>query len=440
MSTAQDSTRVRDRISEGFTRERFELEVNRARTPFILWLALIAAAFVAFVVLLAELHLSAPWASSYQFKLQASDVTAVEPGNPVRIAGVQVGHVTSVGLADGSPVLGLGIASRYGPLYRDARVAIRPNTPLQDMYLDIVSRGTKAAGQLPKGGELSAVDSESPVQFGQVIDIFDSSVRPRVTATIDALGQGLGDHGAELREALVELAPFLQTAQRFERAIAVRQHETRLLVHNFALLTGELATRSSGLNGLVSNGARTFERLASVQQPLGQLIDELPPTLRELPPALAAVRTASGQLGPALQALLPAADALAPALASLERLSPPAQAALAEIDQALPPLTRLNTSAYPLAHDLARSFSLLRPQAPRLNRATAALLRCETALQNFFQWTLSVSKMSGLHGDMQRGIGLIGPQTFAGLATTKVNGETGLLSIAPTCSGVPPGP
>jgi virulence factor Mce-like protein len=439
VSTVEES-RVRDRISERLTRERLRLEVKRSRTPFILLLALLTGALLSFALLLTKLHLPAPWASTYQLHVAAADVTGVQPGNEVRIAGVQVGHVTSVSLNDGTPVLGLSIDPKYRPVYRNARVEIRPNTPLQDMYLDIVSRGTRAAGAIPDGGELAAAHTQPSVQIGQVIDIFDASVRPRVTATVNALGQGLGDHGAQLRQALVELAPFLGVAQRFARETAIRRLETRRLVHNFALLSGELANRTNELHGLIRDGATTMERLASVERPLGAFIDQLPPTLRELPPAFAAVNATAAQLDPAARSLLPVADALAPALAALEQLSPTAQRALAALDRTFPGLTRLVRATEPLSTRLGRSFSLLRPQVPRLDNATAALLPCETALQKFFQWTLSVSKMSGLHGDMQRGLGLIGPQTFEGLATTKLNGDQGLLSIAPTCSKVPPGP
>jgi len=431
---------VRERISERLTRERLTLEVKRARVPFALWLALLAGALLAFALLLSKLHLPAPWASTYSFEVAAANVTGVEPGNEVRIAGVQVGHVTAVSLKRGAPLLSVTIDPGYAPVYRDARIEIRPNTPLQDMYLDIVSRGTRDAGAVPGGGELTAAQTQSPVQIGQVIDIFDAAVRPRVTATIDALGQGLGDHGAQLRQALIELAPFLQAAQRLARETAIRQAITARLVHNFALLSGELAGRTGQLTGLVRDGAITMQRLASVEQPLGALIDELPPTLRVLPPSLAATNTAAAQLDPAARALLPVAGALAPALAALRRVSPIAQTALSALDRPLRGLTRLLTSAQPLADELGRSFALLRPQAPELDRATAKIVPCETAVENFFQWTLSVSKMSGLHGDMQRGVGLLSPQTAAGLISPAINGDQGLLSTAPTCTGVPPGP
>jgi ABC-type transporter Mla subunit MlaD len=203
---------------------------------------------------------------------------------------------------------------------------------------------------------------------------------------------------------------------------------------------GELARRTTQLKGLVRDGATTMGRLASVEHPLGALIDQLPPTLRELPASLTTVDAASSELTPAARSLVPVAGALAPALSALKRFSPAATTALAALNRPLPGLTGLLRQARPLASQLGRAFALLRPQAPELGRVTAAIIPCETAVQNFFQWTLSVSKLSGLHGDMQRGVLVASPQSLTGLVAPTINTEQGLLSTAPTCSGVPAGP
>jgi ABC-type transporter Mla subunit MlaD len=433
MSATRESS-VQDRISEHLTRERMTLEVRRARGPFLWLMLLLAAALIAFALLLTELHLPAPWQSQYTVGIEATDVTGVQSNDQVRIAGVEVGHVTGVVMERGTPTVSITIDPRYGPLYRNAQVEIRPNTPLQDMYVDVVSRGTRAAGAIRGGGVLPASQTQSPVQIGQVIDIFDAAVRPRVTASINALGAGLGDRGVQLRQALVALAPFLREAQQFTQQIALRRTETARLVHNFALLNQQLAGRGAQLTGLVSNGATTMGRLASVGQSLGAVIDQLPPTLSELPRSFAAVDAAAVQLDPAARALLPTAAALTPALAALRRLSPVATQALAALTRPLPSLTALLGRAAPLSHSLTTAFARLRPQAPQLNRVTAQIIPCESAVTDFFQWTLSVSKLGGPHGDMQRGVALLGPQTFTGFLAPSVASDYTVAKVAPTCA------
>lgn len=432
--TITNEPEVRERITDRLTRERLGLEVRRSRGPFLWWILLLAGALVAFTLLLAELHLPGPWQSQYSVQIAAPDVTGIQSGNEVRIAGVQVGHVTGIRLAHDRPLLTVTLDPQYGPLYRNAQVQIRPNTPLQDMFVDIVSRGTRAAGEIRSGGELPASQTESSVQMGQVIDIFDSAVRPRVTAAINTLGQGLGDHGVALREALVQLAPFLRVAHDFSEQISLRRTETALLVHNFALLNQELASRSRQLTGLVQDGAATMGSIASVQGPLGQLIDQLPPTLRELPRSFAAVDSAASQIDPAARALLPVASALTPALSALQRLSPVATRALRVLDHPLPGLTSLLRRASPLAASLNRAFTRLLPQAPELNHVTAAMIPCESAITDFFQWTLSTSKMGGPHGDMQRGIALFSPSSLTDFEAPSAPSDTLVAKVAPPCA------
>jgi hypothetical protein len=113
---------------------------------------------------------------------------------------------------------------------------------------------------------------------------------------------------------------------------------------------------------------------------------------------------------------------------------------MAALDRALPGLRTLLSATSPLSRDLTGAFAHLRPTAPQLDHITSAIIPCELAVQKFFQWTLSTSKIYGLHGDMQRGLGLLGPQTAGALADGKLNANQGILSVAPTCSRTPPGP
>jgi virulence factor Mce-like protein len=401
---------IADRISEGLTRERLGLELRRASRPFAVWLALVALGLASVAILLSYLHVPWPWQHQYAVRFAlAADAKGVVPGsNDVRISGVHVGTITEVRLDHGRQVITAQIDPRYGVLYRNARARLRPATPLLDQYLDIVSRGTAAAGKVPDGGLIPAARTQTPVDFGRILDVFNADVRPRVAATIDVLGQGLQDHGAHLRRALVELVPFLQAARRLTHESAVRAVQTRRLVHDFTLLSAELARRDHALTRVVRGGDQTFGALASADRALAQTYEQLSPTLRALPRAFATLRAAADELDPTATALLPVADALPAGLHALERLSPPLERSLAGLDRSLPGLTRLMRATTPLGDSLADSFAALRPQAPRWDRVTAAIVPCETAVQKFLAWTMSLSKLNDATGLVSRG------QTFFG--------------------------
>jgi phospholipid/cholesterol/gamma-HCH transport system substrate-binding protein len=423
---------IEDRISERLTRDRLGLELRRARRPFLIWLGLLAVGLTAAAVLLAKLDVPWPWQHRYEFRVAVADAKGVVPNSDeVRIAGVPVGRIVGVALEHGQPVITASIDPRYAPVYQDARLELRPNTPLDDMYLDVVSRGTKTAGSVPGGGELTADRTQVPVDISAVLDVFNSDVRPRVTATINALGQGLGPHGEQFRQALVELAPFLDAAKRLAGEMATRQTQTARLIHNFSLLTQTLAERQNQVTQLVSAGSTTLQTLASVEQPLGQLLAQLPPTLRELPASFAALRTSEDHLDPALVALQPVAQVLPAAMQALERLAPDAHAGMAALDKPLPALTALMNSTSPLASNLSLAFARLRPQAPRLDRATSQIIPCEAAVEDFFQWTLSVMKYSDLHGVFPRG------QDVGGLQSTGATKDPLLIAGKSCAAGGP---
>jgi virulence factor Mce-like protein len=276
------------------TRARLRLEARRAVTPLLMWFALAGIGLYAGFFLFSQLGIPLPWQHQYSFRVAVDDAKGVVPGSDqVRIAGVVVGKITAVNL-EGSdppePVLTVEVGQQYAPLYRNARAELRPNTPLDDMYLDIVSRGTSSAGVIGQGGELDADRTQTPVEIGQILDVFNASVRPRVEAAIDQSGIGLGDHGAQLREALVQLAPFLRSARRLSSEIATRQHETQMLVHNLNLMSAELAKRADQLNGLVVDAGSTFSAVGSAAGPLASTISELPSTLQQLVPGPASDR------------------------------------------------------------------------------------------------------------------------------------------------------
>jgi ABC-type transporter Mla subunit MlaD len=383
---------------------RIGLEIRRSRGGFIALLGLIAITIGAVVVISNGLRLNFPWDSTYVVRVAVDDAKGVVPGKQqVRISGFPVGEITGAQLVGGRPVLTITLQGQYAPLYRDARMRLRPKTPLDDLYLDVESRGNPATGKLTDSQILPADRTLVPVDIGRVVNAFTADTRVRMKAAIDGLGIGLGDHGQQFRATLVGLAPFLNAAQRLSGELATRRAETSQLVHNFALMTQELGSRDGQLRQLVGAGATTLTELAAREGSLTQVISQFPPTLRQLLPAFTALRTSADQLDPAFDQLQSSARALPAGLAALHDFSVQATPALSALHQALPDLTSLITALEPTAQGLQQDFSLLRPQAPRLDRITAKVVPCELAVSKFFNNTLSLMKFYDSHGIIARG-------------------------------------
>lgn len=383
---------------------RLRIELRRARGGMISLVVLVALALISLVVVVNGVQITLPWDSTYTAQVALDDAKGVVPGKQqVRLSGFPIGEISGARLVDGRPVLTLTLQGQYAPLYRNAELRLRPKTPLDDLYMEVVSRGTPSAGTLGPNQILQAERTIAPVDIGQVLDAFSATARVRLKQTIDGVGAGLGPHGDELRTALIQLAPFLDAARTLTGELAARSAATARLVHNLRLLTEALATRDAQLHSLVAGGAQTLQTLASEQQPLASTIEQLPGTLEQLLPAFATLRATEDQLDPALVRLQPAARALPAGLQALRSFSLAANPALAALNRTVPGLAALVTALRPTAAGLSRDFSRLRPQAPALNRITAKVVPCELAVDKFFNNSLSLSKFYDTSGVIVRG-------------------------------------
>ncbi|WP_205699628.1 MlaD family protein [Conexibacter sp. SYSU D00693] len=396
--------------------DRIRLEVGRARRPFgwLLWLALCAV--IASWVVFRNQTFERPWEDYEQVRVAVADAKGVQAGrHQVRIAGVVVGVVKRTELVDGRAVLTLSVEREHAPLYRDARFRVRPQTPLQDMYVAIERRGTPRAGRLGPDEVVPAEQTVSPVDISRVLNTFDAPTRTRLATVLDGLREGLDrDGGDQLRAAFVQLGPFLHAADRLTHVLQRRRTETRELVHSMGGVTRALAVRDRQLRRLVRGGSATLGTLAERDAPLSATIAQLPPLLRTLDGSFARVQAAQDELDPALTALQPAARAMDDGLEALQRFGGEATPAFRALDPAVRELRPLVGDLAPTARSLALGLDRLRPQAPAFDRITRKLEGCLYPLQKFLHWGLSVFKFGDATAAYSRSTSSIGLDSAGG--------------------------
>lgn len=411
--------RVRRHMSENFSVERLRLEARRSRGPLVVYLGIVILALGAGAVILRNINVQYPWSSPQQLRVVVDNAAGVKSGlNQVRISGVQVGKITSADLVGGRAVLSVSINDGQRPVYKDARFELRPQTALEDMYLNVVDRGTPAAGSAKTGEPIEAARTRTPVSASAVLNTFNGDTRARMETLMDELGVGLGDRGDQLRDAIVEILPFLQSARQFSSSIAQRGGQTRRLVRNLRLLTEELGTRDESLRSLVRRGATTVDALSANAPALDRLLAELPGFLEDVPPAFSVVRSGLDRVDPALDELRPTAAALDDGLQALDEIVRDADPALAALRKPVRDLQPLARNLPPTARDLDRAFAALQPVALRLDRVTRKISGCKTGVAGFFQWNPSVFKFSDNGGTVPRGDVSQGAESAGGLIRT----------------------
>jgi virulence factor Mce-like protein len=419
-------------VSQSAARDRIKLELKRAAGPGLLYVLLVIAGLLVAADIISNLAGTKPWDSYTKYRVAFTDAKGIIPGSTtVRIAGVNVGTVTGSQLVDGRPVLTISLESRYAPMYRDASLRIRPVTALEDMYVDISSRGDKNAGVLQGNAILPATQTTSPVEVGQVLDTFGVDTRARLATLLDQLGAGLSDGGTKLRASFEAIAPFLVVANRMSSALAQRHVELAQLVHNFGGLSQELALRDTELSGFVRNADATLAALANNNAPFAATIQQLPPTLAEMSSAFTKLRVAEGALDPALRSLQPVAQALPSGLDALSQFSQDATPALNALRPAVTQLRPLAQVLEPTSKALAGAFGQLRSEAPQLDRMTALAAKpaCLTYVGQFLNRVISLTKF----GDGQNNIANARADVTVDISSAGQAARSPFWKISPIC-------
>jgi virulence factor Mce-like protein len=373
--------------------DRLKLELKRASGPFLLFVVLMIAGIATGADIVRNLAGDKPWISYKTYRVAFNDVKGVVPGRAeLRLAGVKAGSIASSSLVNGHAVLTVHLESRYAPLYRDAMVRIRPVTPLEDMYVDIESRGHRSAGELTGNQILGAQHTISPVEIGTVLDVLDKGTRANVASLLDQLGQGLQDRGRDLRWAFAELGPFMRSAQTLSVALAERRASLARLVHNFAGITGELAKHDHQLASFVNSADGTLNQLAQDDTPFGNTITQLPGTLAAMQASFTNLRQTEATLDPALRSLQPVAGALPDGLDSLTRFSVAATPALRALQPSVRSLRPLARSLRPTSRSLATALGLLGTEAPQIDEFTRKSVPCLSDASTLLSRAMSFTK------------------------------------------------
>ncbi|MCW3014694.1 MAG: MCE-family protein Mce6D [Solirubrobacterales bacterium] len=374
--------------------DRLKLEAKRASGPFVLFTLLMVAGLFTSAQIIRNLAGDKPWVSYEPYRVAFSDTKGVVPSRAeLRLAGVKAGSIKKSELVNGQAVLTLNLEKKYAPMYRDAKVRIRPITPLEDMYVDILSRGTPAAGKLGKGDILPAQRTISPVQIGSVLDEFDKPTRTNLASLLNQLGRGLDDGGANLRWAFEEMDPFFRSATTVLGALGERRQNLKRFVTNFGGIAEELAKKDRQLAAFVAHGEEVLGTLSDNDGPFAATLAELPGTLSTMQRSFANLRATETVLDPALRSLRPVADKLPSGLDSLDTFAKDATPALQTLRTPVRELRPLARTLRPTADSLVGVFNKLDVQAPQLDKGVDMAIPCLDETGQLLSRVMSATKL-----------------------------------------------
>ncbi|HEY3729171.1 MAG TPA: MlaD family protein [Solirubrobacteraceae bacterium] len=283
-----------------------------------------------------------PFQHEFTVSAVVSNSVNVRSGDPVRIAGVDVGTVSGVAADGDASKIAFTVSSEGLPPHRNATVRIRDRLFLEGSYYLDLDPGTPSAPTLHDGATIPQSQTSSPVQFFQVLSTFDVATRADLTTLVATLAKGLAAPPGQplslsgaggLKRAFPQAAPALEDAAVVTRSLrGTAPGDLTRLLSSASEVTGTLGANSAQLAQLVTGLDVSSRALVASDGALGQSIAGLDETLRSAPKALTAVDRAlppltglAKALDPSLQLAPPLVTALSGAVGQLTAVLAPVQ-------------------------------------------------------------------------------------------------------------------
>ena len=264
-----------------------------------------------------------PLPQVYRVSFGVRDADGLVEGDDVRIAGIPVGKVLTVGTTAQGAMVTMGLDPQYSPIYSDATVLIRPKSLLGEKYVDMQKGSSNV--EVADGGSIPSSQAASQVEVDQVLNNSDPETRKALSIDLQSLGQGLDGRGKDLNATLPELQKIAEhlsnVSSRFKDRSAQIDHilvdtdtilstladehaQLARLLQSADGVTTTVAANDQHLAGLINSGSSTIARLNTAYAL--QNNDQNIRTATELaPPTLNHTVTLLSLISPKLDTVLP---------------------------------------------------------------------------------------------------------------------------------------
>ena len=369
---------------------------RRAGSP---WPARIAGAGIVVVAVLLVALLLLRGGGGYTVTAEFLNGGQLVPGNPVRVAGADVGTVEDLSISEnGEALVRFTVDEEYAPLRRGTRAMIKQTSlsGIANRYVDL-HLGPADGAEIEDGGRLSTNETETAVEIDQFFSIFDPKTRQALKDTVKGSADLLRGRGQEINRSVKYLNPALSTGTRLFRELSRDEPLLERFLIDSGRFVNALARRRDDVRGLVSNANTTFRALGNQQAALAESIELLPPFMRRANTTFVNLRNALDDVDPLVDVSIPAVRRLGPFLDDARAFAADAEPTirdlsltirrrgdandLIELMQSFPALSRaaldprrvngaVRPGAFPEAEealtDSSETFALLRPYTPDL--------------------------------------------------------------------------
>ncbi|MEA2332666.1 MAG: phospholipid/cholesterol/gamma-HCH transport system substrate-binding protein [Thermoleophilaceae bacterium] len=270
------------------------------------------AGLIALVLILIATYLAftkdVPFTRSFELKAAFENAPPIQKNQAVRIAGVDIGKVSSVEPVGGdSPavVVTMKLDDDALPIHEDAQIKVRPRIFFEGNLFFDVKPGTSSAPELESGDTLPASQTSAPVQIDQVLGTLTTDTREGLRKLLVGYGGALNNEpqagedddqdpdvqgetgGQALNDSLEYSAEALRGGAILnESTLGTELHDLSKLVSGQQRVFAALSRNETVLKDLVTNFNTTMGALAQEQGNLRETVGLLPDVLEAANPAL----------------------------------------------------------------------------------------------------------------------------------------------------------
>ena len=261
--------------------------------------------------------------AGYRLEAEFNQAPLLATQSDVRISGVNVGKVVSVGLdrRTGLARAVLEIDSRFAPRPADTRAILRAKTLLGETYIELTP-GSPTAPKLRDGATIPRTQIAPTVALDEILSTFDPATRNAFDVWQQQEGVALTNRGENFNAALYELFPF---AVNVDRVLAVLRQDsvsTSTFLRDTGVVFSALSASPAQLQGFINHANQTFAATAAQASSLAATVRAFPAYLVQTRATVNRVARFAQTTKPLIDEFRPAAVQLSPALRGTVALAP----------------------------------------------------------------------------------------------------------------------
>jgi phospholipid/cholesterol/gamma-HCH transport system substrate-binding protein len=322
-----------------------------------------------------------PFASPYTAHVIFANADGLKIDSLVRIAGVNVGKVTSV-----SPVAGCRKTAYAGvepqctasdvtmeldsnglPLHKDATFWIRPRIFLEGNFFIEATQGTPEAPVAPNDYVFPIQSGKGSVQFDQLLTSLQSDTRHNLQILLQQYGYAVKKGGPAYDASIQYWTPAYRYGSEVSHdTLGTQPHDLSNWIDQAGVVNGALDAHRTSLKSLITDLNTTAGAFAREDVALQRAVAELPTTLSVAIPALNALNNAfpplrafARTLIPGVRSTGPLVDASLPFFHQLRLLVQPSElrGLTNDLSFTVPALAKLNAETTPFMRNEVRPAS-----------------------------------------------------------------------------------